>query len=231
MIMKPLKNAVLLSTLIASSFAFADVTIKIPSNVEVLSVNEGKPKIEGGLFSSHKTLELADGTNQLVFKYEAAFDQGDDRHFVTSDTIITRFEAHDQTLTFDMPKYRDINIAKENIKSLDWKLVNESGKKIEVVQDKLMKDGMQIGRDYRREAEDYNRAGGIAAISTMAAVAPTTVVAATQVAPVAASNTQMVKPATVPAVASDNTAEEMLYFWYQKADQATKDKFKAYINQ
>ncbi|PUZ91420.1 hypothetical protein DC364_22445, partial [Vibrio vulnificus] len=31
--------------------------------------------------------------------------------------------------------------------------------------------------------------------------------------------------------AGDNTAEEMLHFWYDKADEATKARFKAYINQ
>ncbi len=36
------------------------------------------------------------------------------------------------------------------------------------------------------------------------------------------------KPATMKA---DSTAEEMLHFWYQKADAKTQARFKDYINQ
>ena len=39
------------------------------------------------------------------------------------------------------------------------------------------------------------------------------------------------KQARATAVKSDSTAEEMLHFWYQKADAETKARFKAYVNQ
>lgn len=39
------------------------------------------------------------------------------------------------------------------------------------------------------------------------------------------------KQARATAVKADSTAEEMLHFWYQKADAETKARFKAYINQ
>ncbi|MBR9876427.1 MAG: DUF2057 domain-containing protein, partial [Vibrionaceae bacterium] len=112
--------------------------------------------------------------------------------------------------------------AEDNIKNLDWKLVDASGDAIAVKQDKLIKEGMQIGRDYVREVEDYNRTGGVAAIA----------VAGAMVQP-------MTLPAEIPddmkqaraAAKADSTAEEMLHFWYQKADAETKARFKAYINQ
>ncbi|NMU53210.1 DUF2057 family protein, partial [Vibrio parahaemolyticus] len=39
------------------------------------------------------------------------------------------------------------------------------------------------------------------------------------------------KQVRATAVKADSTAEEMLHFWYQKADAETKARFKKYVNQ
>ncbi|CAK2492651.1 DUF2057 family protein [Vibrio crassostreae] len=218
--MKTLQSIALLSTIIAAPHAFADVTIEVPSSadalVEVLAVNEAKPALEGGFFSSSKTITVPDGVNQIVFKYQLAFSQGNDREFVDSDTIIATFDATDTALTFDMPKFRNTNEAKKGLQNLDWKLVDENQNAISVKQDKLIKDGMQIGRKYPQEAKEYNQKGGIAALTVGAS-----------------AGAAVVQPVTLPAKIDGNaanTAEEMLYFWYEKADAETKQKFKDYVN-
>ena len=219
--MKTLQSIALLSTIIVAPHVLANVTIEVPSSadalVEVLAVNEAKPDLDGGFFSSSKTITVPDGVNQIVFKYQLAFSQGNDREFVDSDTIIATFDATDTALTFDMPKFRNTNEAKKGLQNLDWKLVDENQNAISVKQDKLIKDGMQIGRKYPQEAKEYNQKGGIAAL-TLGASAGAAAVA---------------QPVTLPAKIDGNaanTAEEMLYFWYEKADAETKQKFKDYVN-
>ncbi|WP_060981439.1 DUF2057 family protein [Vibrio splendidus] len=220
--MKKLQSIALLSTIIAAPQVLADVTIEVPSSadalVEVLAVNEAKPDLDGGFFSSSKTITVPDGVNQIVFKYQLAFSQGNDREFVDSDTIIATFDATDTALTFDMPKFRNTNEAKKGLQNLDWKLVDENQNAISVKQDKLIKDGMQIGRKYPQEAKEYNQKGGIAALTVGASAGAAAAVA---------------QPVTLPAKINGNaanTAEEMLYFWYEKADAETKQKFKDYVN-
>ncbi|OEF01965.1 hypothetical protein A136_04870 [Vibrio crassostreae 9ZC13] len=220
--MKTLKSIALLSTIIAAPQVLADVTIEVPSSadalVEVLAVNEAKPELDGGFFSSSKTITVPDGVNQIVFKYQLAFSQGNDREFVDSDTIIATFDATDTALTFDMPKFRNTNEAKKGLQNLDWKLVDKNQNAISVKQDKLIKDGMQIGRKYPQEAKEYNQKGGIAALTVGASAGVAAAVA---------------QPVTLPAKIDGNaanTAEEMLYFWYEKADAETKQKFKDYVN-
>ena len=181
----------------------------------MLSVNEAKPDLEGGFFSSSKTITVPDGVNQIVFQYQLAFSQGKDREFVDSDAIIATFDVTDTTVTFDMPKFRNAKEARKGFQNLDWKLVDENQNAINVKQDKLTKEGMQIGRKYPQEAKEYNRTGGIAALTT-----GTTAAAVGQ-------------PVTLPAKFdsnASNTAEEMLYFWYEKADAETKQKFKEFVN-
>lgn len=220
--MKTLQSIALLSTIIAAPQVLADVTIEVPSSadalVEVLAVNEAKPDLDGGFFSSSKTITVPDGVNQIVFKYQLAFSQGNDREFVDSDTIIATFDATDTALTFEMPKFRNTNEAKKGFQNLDWKLVDENQNAISVKQDKLIKDGMQIGRKYPQEAKEYNQKGGIAALTVGASAGAAAAVA---------------QPVTLPAKIDGNaanTAEEMLYFWYEKADAETKQKFKDYVN-
>ncbi|MEK6212945.1 MAG: DUF2057 family protein, partial [Vibrio fluvialis] len=95
-----------------------------------------------------------------------------------------------------------------SIKSMEWTLRDQQGTAIEVKQDRLIKEGMQIGRDYKQETLEYNMTGGPAAITT-----------------------QYVKPTSANGSTSDTTAEEMLHFWYGKADAQTKARFKQYVNQ
>jgi hypothetical protein len=214
MIMKTLQSIALLSTIIVAPHVLADVTIEVPSSVDVLAVNEAKPDLDGSLFSSHKTLTVPDGQNQIVFQYQLAFDKGNEREFVDSDVIIATFNATDTALTFDMPKYRNTAEAKKSFENLDWNLVDEDQNAISVKQDKLVKDGMQIGRKFPQEAKEYNKKGGIAALAMGTAAA-------------------VVQPVTLPAkidANAANTAGAMLYFWYDKADAETKQKFKDYVN-
>ncbi|USE02803.1 DUF2057 family protein [Vibrio sp. SCSIO 43133] len=208
-----------------STMAVADVTIKIPDSVDLLSVNAGDPVTKSnGFFSSGKTATLPDGVNQIVFRFEPLFDLNrEERVTVPSKAIIARFDASNTELTLEVPTYQNERQAKKDIDSFKWSLVDADGNVIPVTQDKLIKDGMQIGRDYDREAEDYNRKGGVAAIAVAGTVSAVTLPATL---PANSANAEI----AVPGGAADSTAEEMLIFWYNKADADTKARFKEYIS-
>ncbi|HAS8234431.1 TPA: DUF2057 domain-containing protein [Vibrio vulnificus] len=213
-IIKPLTCILAMSI---SGLATAAVTLHVPDDVTLFVANGQKAKLSGSLFASSKTIELPNGENQIVFQYEPYFSQGNDRIGVESNVIIAKFSANDTDLNFVLPKYRDHRVAEQEIKQMQWQLVNEQGAAVTKSEDKLVKSGMQIGRDYAREAADYNQTGGIAAIGTAVSVATI--------------KTEPVADVETKVKAGDNTAEEMLHFWYDKADEATKARFKAYINQ
>ncbi|EGA69058.1 hypothetical protein VISI1226_07123 [Vibrio sinaloensis DSM 21326] len=211
LIMKMKASLVALSALFASGMAAADVTISIPDTVEVLLANQDKAEVSGGLFSAEKTLTLPDGENQILFLYKPYFTQGNDRIILESDPIVAKFTAQDSELTFSLPKYRNSREAKQNIKSAQWGLVDGNGNAVAVSQEQLAKEGMQIGRNYKLEIAEYNRGNGVAAVGS--AAVPVTL------------------PATMPQkdLKGDNTAEQMLHFWYDKADAETKQRFKQAI--
>ncbi|MDF2153003.1 DUF2057 family protein [Vibrio sp. CAU 1672] len=215
--MKIIKPLTCMLALAISGPALADVTLSIPDDVSILAANGRKAELSGGLFASSKTLTLPDGVNQVVVRYAPFFSKGNERVSTESHAIIARFTATDSELTFELPEYRDLREAEANIKQLELRLIDESGNAIDLRQEALVKPGMQIGRDYLREVEDYNRQGGVAAVTM--------------------TGTAVVQPVTLPAVAPDasvtvdSTAEEMLHFWYNKADAETRARFKAFVNQ
>ncbi|MEF2522007.1 DUF2057 family protein [Vibrio mimicus] len=208
--MKPMQRLSCLLALCFAASASAKVTIDIPDTIDLLVVNGSSPKLSGGFFDATKKLELDDGEQQIVFRYSPYFSQGSDRIIIDSDVIIATFDAANQDFTFDMPKYRDAPQATKAIKKMEWQLVDQQGKAIEMRQDRLIKEGMQLGRNFEFETVEYNRKGGIAALTSSIATQPLT--------QQEASN------------AAASAAEEMLHFWYNKADEETKARFKAFVN-
>ncbi|GEM77984.1 DUF2057 family protein [Vibrio superstes] len=216
--------------------AFAEVTISLPEDVDLLLVNGTEPEIDGGFFSSSSTAILPDGENQIVFRYVPSFKQGQEFEKMNSDVIVAKFTAENENLEFEFPKYRNIREAQRFNNNPDWKLVNESNQTIEMTQDKLVYEGMQIGRDYETEMIKFNAAGGATAIATTNSAAYAAVTAAqasgqkVTVVPVAETPTANATPTQLPETTTATTEEEMLMFWYGKADDATKARFKAYVN-
>ncbi|KHA61930.1 hypothetical protein NL53_01205 [Vibrio variabilis] len=191
-----------------STNALADVTISIPDTVEVLLVNEQKPQLDGGLFSSQKTVTLPDGENQILFLYKPYFTQGKDRIIVESDPIVAKFAAKESELVFDFPSYRNVREAKAEIKSADWQFKNQNGQVVAVQQEQLAKEGMQIGRNFKLEIAEYNRHNGIASLNKSLPM-PTNV--------------------SMDDLKGENTAEQMLHFWYEEADKETQQRFKQFL--
>lgn len=191
-----------------STNALADVTISIPDTVEVLLVNEQKPQLDGGLFSSQKTVTLPDGENQILFLYKPYFTQGKDRIIVESDPIVAKFTTKESELVFDFPSYRNVREAKAEIKSADWQFKNQNGQVVSVQQEQLAKEGMQIGRNFKLEIAEYNRHDGIASLNKSIPM-PTNV--------------------SMDDLKGENTAEQMLHFWYQEADKETQQRFKQFL--
>lgn len=205
MVLQPLTAVALLGFSVS---AIADVTISVPKDVEILVANSQPPEFDGGIFSSSKSVTLPDGENQIVFRYSPTFRQGGDQRTIETEAIITKFTASDAELSIEVPQYYTAERAKTFDTNPTWKLVDDDDKTVEVKQDKLSYNGLQLGRDYVEETQAYNSKGGIAAITVAEAE------------PVAATAEQ------VPTNSQyKNQEEQMLHYWYEKADSETKQRF------
>lgn len=227
--------------------AVADVNLKLPKNAEVLTVN-GKPAVKSG------ELILADGMNQIAFRYAAQYRQQADSVHYLSDVLIIRFDASEQILTLTLPAINSAKDAKQFDELANLTLLNAQDEAVSFTNDKLIKNGVQLGRDFEHEILQYNLSDRPASLNiTMtqsgnAMVPPSTKTLSAgqpqmRQAPVIAS-TNLLAPAVMTSMVSavDDKAQQdtppsqaeisqMLDYWYKQANDNTKASFKAKINQ
>lgn len=213
-----LSQSVLTALLICITPAvFANVEVTLPSNSELVLVN-GK---ESG---NTDKLTLNNGENQLALRYSGRYQQQGSQTQFSSDVIILRFTAINSKLTLELPRIRSNSAADAFNREPEITLLDAAGDKVAFKQDKLIKEGMQLGRDYEAEINVYNSNAGIAAV---AALSSTTRIA-TQTLPVDVSNKAQTENITKQADQVD--VGKMLDFWYAQADEETKRAFKLRIN-
>ncbi len=227
--MKLIKISTLALTGFFSLSALANVELLADPHLDLLVINGQRPEVTSTLFSSTQKATLPNGENQIVFRYTYAYTRGKNYESTDSHVIVAKFNAADTKLQFNFPEFKNIRDAEKHMDSLNWSLIDtRSNRTVKVAEDKLLKEGLQIGRDYVQETENYNIAGGPAAVTSKREHLIAASIAERS-AKTAATPVQVSEPTT--AQSNANTAEEMLYFWYQKADAETQARFKAYINQ
>ncbi|HDM8224138.1 TPA: DUF2057 family protein [Vibrio campbellii] len=220
-----LKVAMALSVL-ASTNLYAATTLVVPEDVKLLAVNMEKPKLEGGLFSDEKTIEIPDGTNQIVFKYQPEFEISDNIKNVYGDVIIAKFDVKNEELKFELPEFKTYRQAETNISPLEWQLLDSKGQPIDLVEDVLESDGVQIGRNYAQEARNYNIAGGVAGVAVTYVTVNQHSQAVTSVEPKVVTEASTQSP-----TAQDSQMVDLLKTMYQKATPQEKETFKKWVVQ
>lgn len=188
--------------LVAVQPATADVHLNLPKNAEVLTVN-GKPAVKSS------DLVLADGINQIAFRYAAQYRQQADSVHYLSDVLIVRFDASAQTLTLTLPAINSARDAKKFDESPKLALLNAQDEAVSFASDKLIKNGIQLGRDFEHEILQYNLSNHPASLNltmntaTTQASDTTAPSSTTALSPTAISASQP-QIHQVPAVASTN---------------------------
>ncbi|MCA1898967.1 DUF2057 domain-containing protein [Shewanella putrefaciens] len=231
--------------------ATAEITLNLPKNAEVLTVN-GRPAVKSD------SLILADGINQIAFRYSVQYRQQAETVRYQSDVLIVRFDASTQTLTLRLPAINSARDAKKFDESPKLALLNAQDEAVSFTSDILVKHGIQLGRDFEHEILQYNLSNQPASLNlTMntettipnnaIAVSSTTAISANQPpvhqAPAVKSTSLIAIESTIStsndqssqttSATTPNQAEisKMLDYWYKQANEDTKASFKAKINQ
>lgn len=204
--------------------AYAKLTLTLPKSAQLLVVN-------GVEMQGETSLELHDGKNQIVFKYNTSFrQQGEQRRF-SSEAVILTFNGQNSVYKLLLPKLRSDSDADKFNKLAELSLIDDAGVAVEYTSDLLLKAGIQVGRDYDNEIAVYNKSSAPAALQNLV--------------PQAQKSTQVVLPTTTAVVTHDsqpteqttNTSKDqinigqMLDFWYSQADEETRKAFKERIQQ
>jgi len=213
--------------LLSLSFIYGGPLLAAPQlilqdGVRVLAQN-------GRLLSDDKAatdrLSLQPGTNQILVRYSVEL-QGSDGEIEKSDPFVLLFESADeQQLRLSTPKIRRARDLRQFNRQGSWMLTDPAGRKQTFTQAVLKKEGFQLGRDFERELEVFNKTDAAAAyrFNTSAVDYTTTVLKD----PISYQPTASIPKGDRSADAL--MAERMLKYWYNQADQETRESFKAWI--
>ncbi|MCL1065746.1 DUF2057 domain-containing protein [Shewanella olleyana] len=221
-----------------SPMSFAASLLELPNSVEVTVFN-------GKAYERNDDIALEKGQNQIVFRYVVNYRDNGMQTLFNSNAVVLTFDADDAQYQLTLPTIRNKNAANKFNREPEVNLSSNQSDSVPHKIDVLRKSGIQIGRDYVEEMHTYNQTQQVAAVAAFAPAltAPTattgvtsTTAPAVAVAPIATTSTAAVtsQPKVVtPKTIAEDQAEisEMLDYWYNKANQDTKAKFKAKINQ
>ncbi|WP_299811242.1 DUF2057 domain-containing protein [uncultured Shewanella sp.] len=216
-----LSSALSSALLLFATSAFADVTLSMPSNSELVLVN--------GVDASGKdTLSLKNGVNQVAFRYLARYQQQGSQTQFQSDIIVIKFDENDAQLALSMPRVRSNSAADKFNQSPQVTLEDQNNAAVAFELGMLIKQGLQLGRDYEAEMAAYNLTDQKASLNIQSA---TTNVTAAPVAVATASTSANTATNTTAKPEANNQVNvgQMLDFWYQQADEETRKAFKKRI--
>lgn len=207
-----LRTALLSLAACSISFSsFADVTLNLPQSAELVLVN-------GVNAEGNATQILNNGSNQIAFRYDKNYRENGDTHLFRSEVVVMTFSGNDATYTLQLPKISSDYQAQKFNRQPTLHLLAANGSEVPFKHDVLIKDGLQINRDYQQEIAQYNLSKAPAALATA----------------ITANEMQRAQQQVSPAEKDGHIDQayviKMLNYWYGKADTTTQEKFKANIN-
>ncbi|WP_076415493.1 DUF2057 domain-containing protein [Shewanella sp. UCD-KL12] len=207
--------------------AIAQVSLTLPKTVEVLVVN-------GVVTEDQHELTLEDGNNQIVFKYNTSFRlQGQQKRF-TSEAVILTFNSQDAALKLSLPRLRSESDADNFNKRPEMTLTDEADAEVQYKSDLLLKEGIQLGRDYDIEIAAYNTSSAPAVLPNLVEESSHTPSVLPATALTASEKSVPTKDTSIAAQKNSVEKEQinvgqMLDFWYSQADEETRKAFKQRI--
>ncbi len=192
-------------------------TLNVANNVELKVIN-GKP-FKSKMFSDNKTVNLPDGDQQLVFRLNDSFRQGNSQELYSSEYYVIKIAAKgNEELTLKARPINNLSQAQNFDRNPEFTLTNAHGNPVPFKFSELKKEGMQINRDLVNELHDFNASGSPAAIESRAPFAA--------LAMMNNQSTQLkASGGTQERIGNVLISEQMLHYWFQQADQATRERF------
>lgn len=209
--MKPIYYALLAASLVITEESFADILLKGGNGVHILAINGIEKDIDSHLLRD-SGITLNNGENQLLVTYTTEIETANSEYELEhTDPFIILFTAQNKNLSLSAPKLeteKDFNEFKRNGA---WVLRDAHNAPVKYEMSILRKEGFQLSRNYETELAHFNRSGGPAALAM----------------PSTTTTTHSSMPSTKDM---PSTPESMLHYWYNQADEATRARFRVWVN-
>lgn len=202
--MKVKNRFVVWSVLWSSVLAMPAVaaTFDVPRSFEIMYVDLERSRQFGNDFK----VDVAPGEHQIVVRFNKLLRIGDDTQEFQSEPVVLNLQFEENTsLTLKAPYISNKRQAEANAKDPEFTILdNTTGKTVNYQQQALeAQSGFQNTRDYREEVA-----------SLIAPPAP---------------HVSGDGPLPAPALTTNDVALDMLQFWYNRSDSATRKALRVWM--
>ncbi|MCW8348821.1 DUF2057 domain-containing protein [Vibrio sp. ZSDZ65] len=168
--MKRVKT-LLAGLILAPTMAYASVTVDIPIDVQLLTVNEKDVGFSSLGFDHKDSVTLNNGVNQLVFRItKVVSDGGNKGTKYTSVPLVATFDAADVELNIDVPKLRTLAQG-STFNDKPTFSVLQDGKEVNSLKKGKINAGLKFYSDTVAEVERFNKSNEPASLRNFGTVA------------------------------------------------------------
>lgn len=210
-VLKLLKILFITPALLLSFLANAENELVMGEGVNLIAVN-GKEVSSDSFFSGKEKINLHNGVNQILVNYTAEIKNGSETELEHSNTFVILFKGKNERFTLSAPRIKKLSDIKKFESEKNWNLIDSQGNKFNFRSDIIKHSGFQLSRNYEAELKAFNKTNSPAALP--------------EKNPIKINKNNKSKNAE----SEENIASQMLIYWYNQADDKTREEFKKLIN-
>lgn len=204
------------------SISAAATTLKLSPDIDLMVV-DGK-KMTGSLLKGADSLELDGGQHQLLFKVTKTVHKGQHNQMLyTSAPLIVVFNSQNvSVVNIALPRIENERDSQLFDQTMDYKIIDNNGRVLAVKNDILPIKVLAEDSDLEKIIADYNGQNRRASIPALVHLRASTITA------------PQGNPATSPKVITlkgENVPEQMLQYWFLRADPETQKRFVRWSQQ
>ncbi len=199
--------------ILLSSSVRAEVILSVGPGITLLATN-GSEVDSGSFFENKSTIILPDGKNQILVQYSSEIKKSGNLEIESTDPHVLVFSVNNKDILLSVPDIKRFSEFRKFNAGKLWLLKDSSDHSVEYLSKPLLKEGFQINRDYERELQDLNNAGGDLSINKSMSLSQLS-------SRISQSNNNS---------NSINLPEVLLKYWYLNADTETRNRFKSWVS-
>lgn len=203
------------------SLSATATTLKLSPDIDLMMV-DGK-KMTGSLLKGADSLELDDGQHQLLFKVTKSVrkDPQTQTPYVSSPLIVVFDSQNVSSVIIELPRIESVRDGKHFDEAPNFSVLDANGKALAIKSDVLPLKSLPDESRLERFIADYNGLDRKASVPALAHLSASAMAAESE------SNTASQKVITLKG---ENVSEQMLHYWFLRADRETQKRFINWAN-
>ncbi|MGF1694994.1 DUF2057 family protein [Vibrio lamellibrachiae] len=160
-----LKQVLLGSAVFISMSAFADVTLNLPKDVQLLVINGEDAGYSSFGFDYKENITIPNGVNQVVFRLSKVVNDGGNKMTkFKSKPLVATFDSRDSSLSLDVPNVKTLSAGYRFNGTPTFDIVAREGT-VEFLEKNRLNLLSSFGSDFIQATENFNKSSEVASLA------------------------------------------------------------------